>query len=81
MDLADVAVIGGGQSGLAMARALRERGLNPAVLEASGPGGGIVAPLLRQPDPVLSGPVSALPGLPFGGEADATRAATRSWTA
>ncbi|WP_281368397.1 NAD(P)-binding protein [Streptomyces boluensis] len=36
MEYVDVAVIGGGQSGLAAAHVLRGRGLAPVVLEASG---------------------------------------------
>ncbi|OSP40488.1 FAD-dependent oxidoreductase, partial [Streptomyces sp. 13-12-16] len=35
MERTDVAVIGGGQSGLAVAHALLRRGLRPVVLEAS----------------------------------------------
>jgi putative flavoprotein involved in K+ transport len=64
----DVIVIGGGQSGLAAARAVRERGLAPVVLEAG-------------PEPIGSWPsyydsltvfspvrFSSMPGLPFPGE-------------
>jgi putative flavoprotein involved in K+ transport len=66
----DVIVIGGGQSGLAAARALRDRGLAPIVLEAG-------------PEPVGSWPsyydsltvfspvrFSSMLGLPFPGEPD-----------
>lgn len=66
----DVIVIGGGQSGLAAAHALRSRGLRPVVLEAG-------------PEPVGSWPhyydsltlfsparFSAFPGVPFPGDPD-----------
>jgi putative flavoprotein involved in K+ transport len=66
----DVVVVGGGQSGLAAARALRHHGLRPVVVEAG-------------PEPVGSWPhyydsltvfspvqYSSMPGLPFPGDPD-----------
>ncbi|WP_306279601.1 NAD(P)-binding protein [Streptomyces malaysiensis] len=62
MERVDVAVIGGGQSGLATAHALRQRGIRPVVLGIR-PGGRVVAAVLRQPHPVLPSPVQ-LPSRP-----------------
>ncbi|EST33446.1 hypothetical protein N566_19365 [Streptomycetaceae bacterium MP113-05] len=66
----DVAIIGGGQSGLAAARAASARGLKPVVLEASGQPSG---PWPRYYDSLkLFSPArfSALPGLSFDGDGD-----------
>ncbi|WP_431331233.1 flavin-containing monooxygenase [Streptomyces sp. IPPR8] len=70
MEHVDVVVIGGGQSGLATAHALRKQGLAPVILEASGQPAGswpryydsltLFSPAAR----------SSLPGLPFGGDPD-----------
>ncbi|MBB1251814.1 NAD(P)-binding domain-containing protein [Streptomyces sp. OF3] len=68
MEMVDVAVVGGGQSGLATARALVERGLRPVVLEASDRP---VGSWPRYYDSLrLFSPAryAALPGLPFGGD-------------
>ncbi|MET9715279.1 FAD-dependent oxidoreductase [Streptomyces rochei] len=70
MEHADVAVIGGGQSGLATAHALRRQGLEPVVLEASEQASGSWP---RYYDSLtLFSPAghSSLPGLPFGGDPD-----------
>lgn len=70
MEHADVAVIGGGQSGLATAHALRRRGLESVVLEASEQASGSWP---RYYDSLtLFSPAghSSLPGLPFGGDPD-----------
>ncbi|MFJ6992667.1 flavin-containing monooxygenase [Streptomyces sp. NPDC003090] len=67
MEHIDVAVIGGGQSGLAAARALLRRGLRPAVLEASGRTAGSwprYYDSLRLFSPAR---YSSLPGMPFPG--------------
>ncbi|AXK34998.1 NAD(P)/FAD-dependent oxidoreductase [Streptomyces armeniacus] len=66
----DVAVIGGGQSGLAAASAALGEGLRPVVLEAAGRPAGSWP---RYYDSLtLFSPArhSALPGLPFGGDGD-----------
>ncbi|MFE0317771.1 flavin-containing monooxygenase, partial [Streptomyces albogriseolus] len=68
MEYVDVAVIGGGQSGLATAHALRGQGLEPVVLEASAQASGSWP---RYYDSLtLFSPAghSSLPGLPFGGD-------------
>ncbi|MFE9021014.1 flavin-containing monooxygenase [Streptomyces sp. NPDC007808] len=70
MEQVDVAVIGGGQSGLAAAHALRGQGLQPVVLEASERAAGSWP---RHYDSLtLFSPArySSLPGLPFGGDPD-----------
>ncbi|MET9358391.1 NAD(P)/FAD-dependent oxidoreductase [Streptomyces sp. NPDC006617] len=70
MEHVDVAVIGGGQSGPATAHALRRRGLEPVVLEASAQASGSWP---RYYDSLtLFSPAghSSLPGLPFGGDPD-----------
>ncbi|MFF5447580.1 NAD(P)-binding protein [Streptomyces sp. NPDC012888] len=82
MEHVGVAVVGGGQSGLAAAQAHVQAGLKPLVLEAServaGRGRGRRRQALRQPAPVLGARFRALPGLPCGGTRTATRTATRS---
>ncbi|MFD7059867.1 flavin-containing monooxygenase [Streptomyces sp. NPDC059906] len=68
MEHVDVVVIGGGQSGLAAAHALREQGLAPVLLEASEQTAGSWP---RYYDSLaLFSPAahSSLPGLPFGGD-------------
>ncbi|MEU0589158.1 FAD-dependent oxidoreductase [Streptomyces sp. NPDC006132] len=70
MEHVDAVVIGGGQSGLAAAGALRQQGLSPVVLEASdGPGGSWPH---YYDSLTLFSPArfSALPGLPLGGDPD-----------
>ncbi|MFD7765954.1 flavin-containing monooxygenase [Streptomyces sp. NPDC059787] len=70
MKYVDVAVIGGGQSGLATAHALRRQGLEPVILEASEQASGSWP---RYYDSLtLFSPAghSSLPGLPFGGDPD-----------
>ncbi|MFD7973727.1 flavin-containing monooxygenase [Streptomyces clavifer] len=67
MEHIDVAVIGGGQSGLATAHTLLRHGLRPVVLEASG---GTVGSWPRYYDRLtLFSPArySSLPGMPFPG--------------
>ncbi|MEW2063187.1 NAD(P)/FAD-dependent oxidoreductase [Streptomyces sp. NPDC007002] len=67
MQRIDVAVIGGGQSGLAAAHTLLRRGLRPVVLEASG---GTAGSWPRYYDSLtLFSPArySSLPGMPFPG--------------
>ncbi|MBL7499471.1 NAD(P)-binding domain-containing protein [Frankia sp. CNm7] len=68
MERIDVAVIGGGQSGLAAARALRHRTLAPVIFEAAGEPTGAwprYYDSLRLFSPAR---YSGLPGLPFGGD-------------
>ncbi|MEV6654766.1 FAD-dependent oxidoreductase [Streptomyces sp. NPDC051219] len=70
MEHVDAVVIGGGQSGLAAAGALRELGLSPVVLDASdGPSGSWPH---YYDSLTLFSPArfSALPGLPLGGDPD-----------
>lgn len=70
MIIADVAVIGGGQAGLATAQVARTRGLVPVVLDASaGPGGSWPH---YYDSLTLFSPAgfSSLPGLPFPGAPD-----------
>ncbi|WP_432044054.1 NAD(P)-binding protein [Streptomyces cadmiisoli] len=70
MERVEVAVIGGGQSGLAAVHALRGQGLQPVVLEASHQAAGAWP---RHRDSVtLFSPArcSCLPALPFGGNPD-----------
>lgn len=67
MEHIEAVVIGGGQSGLAAADALREQGISPVILEASdGPGGSWPH---YYDSLTLFSPArfSALPGLPLGG--------------
>ena len=62
----DTIVIGGGQSGLAAARALRAAGLHPRRARSRRPAHRLLAALLRQPHPVLPRPLQrhARPRLP-----------------
>ncbi|WP_338785144.1 NAD(P)/FAD-dependent oxidoreductase [Streptomyces sp. DG1A-41] len=70
MEYVDVAVIGGGQSGLAAAHVLRERGLMPVVLEASGRAAGSWPGYYNSLTLFSPARFSALPGLEFGGDGD-----------
>lgn len=68
MEYVDVAVIGGGQSGLAAAHALRQQGLVPVVLEASGQAAGSWPGYYDSLTLFSPARFSALPGLEFGGD-------------
>ncbi|MFC9543050.1 flavin-containing monooxygenase [Streptomyces sp. NPDC056956] len=70
MEHVDVAVIGGGQSGLAAARALCEQGLTPVILEASGRAAGSWPQYYDSLTLFSPARFSALPGLPFDGDGD-----------
>ncbi|WP_331737471.1 NAD(P)/FAD-dependent oxidoreductase (plasmid) [Streptomyces sp. NBC_00984] len=67
MELIDVAVIGGGQSGLATAHALLRRGLRPVVLEASDRAAGSWARYYDSLTLFSPARYSSLPGMPFPG--------------
>ncbi|MCT2593166.1 NAD(P)/FAD-dependent oxidoreductase [Streptomyces sp. N2-109] len=66
----EVAVIGGGQSGLAAAHALLREGLRPVVLEASGRPAGSWPRYYDSLTLFSPARYSALPGSPFGGDGD-----------
>ncbi|MCX5501079.1 NAD(P)/FAD-dependent oxidoreductase [Streptomyces sp. NBC_00053] len=68
MEHVDVAVIGGGQSGLAAARALVQHGIAPVVLEASGWAAGSWPRYYDSLTLFSPARYSALPGLRFGGD-------------
>lgn len=70
MEHVEVAVIGGGQSGLAAAHALRTRGLRPVVLEASERAAGSWPDYYDNLTLFSPARFSALPGLDFGGDGD-----------
>ncbi|AEW95210.1 MULTISPECIES: flavin-containing monooxygenase [Streptomycetaceae] len=70
MEYVDVAVIGGGQSGLAAAHGLRQRGLAPVILEASGRAAGSWPHYYDSLTLFSPARFSALPGLSFGGDGD-----------
>ncbi|WP_308310489.1 NAD(P)-binding domain-containing protein [Streptomyces sp. CC210A] len=70
MERVEVAVIGGGQSGLAAAHTLRERGLTPVVLEASAQAAGAWPHYYDNLTLFSPARYSSLPGLPFGGNPD-----------
>ncbi|MFI5569181.1 flavin-containing monooxygenase [Streptomyces sp. NPDC051740] len=67
MEHVDVAVIGGGQSGLAAARALRQRGFKPVVLEASEAATGSWPRYYDSLTLFSPARYSSLPGMPFNG--------------
>ncbi|MEU0722849.1 NAD(P)/FAD-dependent oxidoreductase [Streptomyces sp. NPDC006140] len=70
MEYIDVAVVGGGQSGLAAAHVLRRQGLTPVVLEASGQATGSWPDYYDSLTLFSPARFSALPGLSFGGDGD-----------
>ncbi|GAB2896525.1 hypothetical protein GCM10027074_74990 [Streptomyces deserti] len=70
MEYVDVAVIGGGQSGLAAAHVLRQRGLVPVVLEAAGRAAGSWPGFYDSLTLFSPARYSAMPDLPFGGDGD-----------
>ncbi|MFI6108684.1 flavin-containing monooxygenase [Streptomyces sp. NPDC051310] len=70
MEHVEVAVIGGGQSGLAAAHALREQGLRPVILEASEQAAGSWPRYYDSLTLFSPARFSSLPGLPFGGDPD-----------
>ncbi|MEW2247912.1 NAD(P)/FAD-dependent oxidoreductase [Streptomyces sp. NPDC006975] len=70
MEHVDVAVIGGGQSGLAAAHALRMQGLQPVVLEASERAAGSWPRYYDSLTLFSPARYSSLPGVPFGGDPD-----------
>ncbi|OEU86626.1 FAD-dependent oxidoreductase [Streptomyces abyssalis] len=70
MEYSDVVIIGGGQSGLAAAHALRQRGLRPLVLEGSGQPAGSWPRYYDSLTLFSPARYSSLPGLPFGGNPD-----------
>jgi putative flavoprotein involved in K+ transport len=70
MERVDVVVIGGGQSGLAAAHALRRQRLEPVVLEASGQAAGSWPRYYDSLTLFSPARYSSLPGLPFGGDPD-----------
>ncbi|GAA3899944.1 ArsO family NAD(P)H-dependent flavin-containing monooxygenase [Streptomyces lacrimifluminis] len=70
MERIDVAVIGGGQSGLATAHALLRQGLQPVVLEASTETSGSWPRYYDSLTLFSPAGYSALPGMPFGGDPD-----------
>lgn len=70
MKQVDVAVIGGGQSGLAAAHSLRARGLAPVVLEASGQAAGSWPRYYDSLTLFSPAGYSSLPGMPFDGNPD-----------
>lgn len=68
MEHIDVAVIGGGQSGLAAAHSLRALGLTPVVLEASEQAAGSWPGYYDSLTLFSPAAHSSLPGMPFGGD-------------
>lgn len=71
MERIDVAVIGGGQSGLAAAHALRQHGLRPVVLEQSDRAAGSWPHYYDSLTLFSPARYSSLPGMPFpGGDPD-----------
>ncbi|MFD6227306.1 flavin-containing monooxygenase [Streptomyces sp. NPDC060232] len=70
MEHVDVAVIGGGQSGMAAAQALARRGRAPVILEASDRAAGSWPHYYDSLTLFSPARFSALPGMPFGGDPD-----------
>ncbi|MFE5514154.1 FAD-dependent oxidoreductase [Streptomyces sp. NPDC056529] len=70
MKHADVAVIGGGQSGLAAAHSLLREGLKPVVLEASDQTAGSWPRYYDSLTLFSPARYSSLPAMPFGGDPD-----------
>jgi len=70
MELVDVAVIGGGQSGLTAAHALRRQRLEPVVLEASDRPAGSWPRYYDSLTLFSPAGYSSLPGMPFDGDPD-----------
>ncbi|MEU7039412.1 NAD(P)/FAD-dependent oxidoreductase [Streptomyces sp. NPDC046237] len=68
MEHVDVAVIGGGQSGLAAAHSLLRQGLRPVILEASEQAAGSWPRYYDSLTLFSPARYSSLPGLPFGGD-------------
>ncbi|MGW5850565.1 flavin-containing monooxygenase [Streptomyces sp. NPDC055254] len=70
MEHVDVAVIGGGQSGLTVAYALARQGRAPVILEASDRAAGSWPRYYDSLTLFSPARFSALPGMPFGGDPD-----------
>ncbi|WUI01542.1 NAD(P)/FAD-dependent oxidoreductase [Spirillospora sp. NBC_00431] len=69
-DTSPIVIIGGGQSGLAAARAVTAAGLRPLVLEASGRAAGSWPDYYDSLTLFSPARYSAMPGLPFPGDPD-----------
>ncbi|WP_254047317.1 FAD-dependent oxidoreductase [Streptomyces aureus] len=70
MDRVEVAVIGGGQSGLSAAYSLLEEGLRPVILEASERAVGSWPQYYDSLTLFSPARYSSLPGVSFGGDLD-----------
>jgi putative flavoprotein involved in K+ transport len=66
----DIAIVGGGQSGLAAARAVKALGLTPVILEGSGQAAGSWPRYYDSLTLFSPARFSALPDLPLGGDGD-----------